>query len=78
MRERLGRRLAELQAERAAGEQVLARLRAERADLEQTLLRISGAIQVLEELLVPDDASPEVAADPPLSSGPATLADRPA
>ena len=54
MRDRVGQRLAELQAEHRAGEKLLADLEAQRADLEKTLLRISGAIQVLEELLIDD------------------------
>jgi predicted nuclease with TOPRIM domain len=44
-------RLAELQAEFEAGQQMLSELEAKRANLEKTLLRISGAMQVLEELL---------------------------
>jgi uncharacterized coiled-coil protein SlyX len=58
MRDQLQKRVAELTAEYATGQQMLADLDAKRADLQQTLLRISGAVQVLTELL----AEPEAAA----------------
>jgi prefoldin subunit 5 len=51
MREQLEKRLAELQAEYQAGQQLLAELDTKRADLHQTMLQIGGAIQVLTELL---------------------------
>lgn len=60
MRERLQKRVTELEAEYRAGQEMLAELDAKRADLQQTLLRISGAIQVLKELL---DAKPCSAGD---------------
>jgi predicted nuclease with TOPRIM domain len=58
MRERLEKRVTELDAEYRAGQEMLTELDAKRADLQQTLLRISGAIQVLKELL---DAEPDPA-----------------
>ena len=51
MKERLTKRLGELQAEFAAGQKMLAELDAKQKTLRETLLRISGAIQVLEEEL---------------------------
>jgi hypothetical protein len=53
MRDQVEERLAELEAEQAAGRKLLADMEAKQADLQQTLLRISGAIQVLQELLTP-------------------------
>ena len=53
MREALEARLAELRAEQEKGEQMLAEMQARQAALRETLLRISGAIQVLEELVLP-------------------------
>jgi uncharacterized coiled-coil protein SlyX len=51
MRVQLEKRVAELESEYQAGQNMLADLDAQRADLQQTLLRISGAIQVLKEIL---------------------------
>jgi hypothetical protein len=51
MREQLERRLAELQAEFDAGQNMMSELEARQKQLRETLLRISGAIQVLEEEL---------------------------
>jgi len=51
MREHMRRRLADLEAEYAAGGRMLADLDARRAEVQQTMLRISGAVQVLTELL---------------------------
>jgi chromosome segregation ATPase len=59
MREQLERRLAQLQAERQAGEKLMAELAAKQAELQGTLLRISGAIQVLQEMLAPEAAVPD-------------------
>jgi uncharacterized coiled-coil protein SlyX len=58
MRERLEKRVADLEAEYRTGQEMLAELDAKRADLQQTLLRISGAIQVLRELLGTTPATP--------------------
>lgn len=58
MREKIEKRLEELQQELAGGEKLLAELQAKQADLQakqasvqQTMLRIGGAIRVLQELL---------------------------
>ncbi|MFV2022536.1 hypothetical protein [Micromonospora sp. LOL_023] len=72
MREQLEQRVAELEAELRAGQQMLAEVEARRADIQQTLLRITGAIQVLNELLAAgtaagpavDDAGPTPTAEP--------------
>ena len=67
LRERMARRLDELQAEYRAGRKVQADLQAEQAKLDDTLLRISGAVQVLEELLGADgevDDGPPGQVDP--------------
>ena len=62
MRQQVERRLHELKAEWASGQQMLAELEAQQTNLRNTLLRISGAIQVLEELLAqaPEEAHPPV------------------
>lgn len=51
MKELLEKRLAELQAEKALGQEVLADLEAKQTNVRETLLCIQGAIQVLEEIL---------------------------
>lgn len=51
LREKLSKRLKELQQEFDAGQKVMAELKAKQRNLRHTLLRISGAIQVLEEEL---------------------------
>ena len=53
MKEQLQQRLQALKREYESGQQMLVDLEKRQAELQQTLLRISGAIQVLEELLVP-------------------------
>jgi peptidoglycan hydrolase CwlO-like protein len=58
MKEQLERRLAQLQAERQAGEKLMAELAAKQAELQGTLLRISGAIQVLQEILAQEGTPP--------------------
>lgn len=58
MKEKLEERLKKLKAEFESGQKMLADLEAQQANLKTTLLRISGAIQVLEELLSPEQASP--------------------
>jgi hypothetical protein len=64
MREQVGKRLSELEAELRAGQGMLTELDAKRADLQQTLLRISGAIQVLSGLLDSENGSVTNDADP--------------
>ena len=59
MKEQLKQRLQQLQQEFEAGQRMLADYEAKQAELRQTLLRISGAMQVLEELLSPEYASPQ-------------------
>jgi uncharacterized coiled-coil protein SlyX len=54
MKDQLLKRLAQLQAEYAAGEKILADLNTQVKNQQNTLLRISGAIQTLEELLKQD------------------------
>lgn len=53
MRERLQTRLLELKHEFETGQGKLQELDQQQIRLRETLLRISGAIQVLEEMLVP-------------------------
>ena len=81
MRERVGQRLAELNAEYAAGQKLLADLQSRQTTLEQTLLRISGAIDVLEELLevVPLEEGPDLGVGVDVEGGGADdVGDRPA
>lgn len=52
LRERLTRRLEELRAEHAKGEEAIRSLDAQRQATCETMLRIAGAIQVLQEELV--------------------------
>ncbi|MFY1651346.1 hypothetical protein ACN27J_10675 [Solwaraspora sp. WMMB762] len=63
MREQLAQRVAELEAELRAGQQMLAEVEARRADIQQTLLRITGAIQVLNELLAAEPPTGPAVAD---------------
>ena len=51
MKERVEKRLSELQAEFERGQQMLAELEEKQANMRESLLRISGAIQVLKEEL---------------------------
>lgn len=62
------RRLAELRAEYAKGQERLHALHAEAAQLQQTLLRLEGAITVLTELV---DGPAPAAADAPAPTPPA-------
>lgn len=57
MKEQIEQRLKELKAEFDSGQKMLADLETQQANLKTTLLRISGAIQVLEELLSPAQAT---------------------
>ncbi|MGH3925680.1 MAG: hypothetical protein ACRDTT_22945, partial [Pseudonocardiaceae bacterium] len=68
MQDQLEKRVAELENEYRAGQEMLAELDAKRADLHQTLLRISGAIQVLKELLGTNRESPGADAEVPSSA----------
>ena len=52
-------RLSQLKSEFESGQTMLNETNKKRSDLEATLLRISGAIQVLEELLEPEDTTVE-------------------
>ena len=49
MKERLQKRLQDMQTEYEAGQKMLAELDAKRTNLRETLLRISGAMQILQE-----------------------------
>lgn len=62
MREQIHRRLAELQREHAAGENMVRELETRLADVRATTLRIGGAMQVLRELLATDGDQPADAA----------------
>jgi hypothetical protein len=55
VRERMRRRVDELQAEFETGQTKLREQELQEARLRETLLRISGAIQVLQELLGEED-----------------------
>ena len=61
VQERLKARLLELKRERAAGQKMLDELEEQRLRLTETMLRIDGAIQVIEEMLSPEegDGDPE-------------------
>ena len=59
MKERLEKRLSELQAEFERGQQMLAELEEKQANMRESLLRISGAIQVLKEELAKENESAE-------------------
>jgi len=50
-RDDMEKRLAELEAELAAGERLMAELDERRQRLRDSMLRIGGAVQVLRELL---------------------------
>lgn len=57
MKELIEERLNDLRAEFAAGQEILAELERRRENVRQRLLRMSGAIQVLEELLQPEQSA---------------------
>ena len=56
MREQMEERLRMLQAEFKAGQELMTELQAKQTNVVNTLVRISGAIQVLEDLLQPEQA----------------------
>lgn len=55
----MDQRLQELRRELEKGQQEMARLDRQRQELRDTMLRISGAIQLLEELLAQEAATPQ-------------------
>lgn len=55
MRSKLEQRMEQLKGELDAGQKMLAELEERKTNLTTTLLRIQGAIQVLEELLNPEE-----------------------
>jgi hypothetical protein len=62
MQEHIQSRLADLRRDYQLGQGKLQELNRQATTLQETLLRISGAIQVLEELLAPEQ-------DPPSPNG---------
>ena len=54
MKNAIEQRLGTLQAEYEAGQKMLAEMDAKRSQLTTTLLRIEGAMQVLREMLAPE------------------------
>ena len=68
MREKIEARLQELRAELESGRNLLAELESKKANLQATVLRISGAIQVLEELLAPEQGAPGGAPSEPTNT----------
>lgn len=64
MKEQIQDRLKSLNAEYEAGQKMLAELDAKRAALTSTMLRIEGAIQVLKEMVGPEEAAGANGADP--------------
>ncbi len=59
MKQQLGQRLKELNAEFEAGQKALADMEFKQTNLRNTLLRISGAMQVLQEELEKEKKSNE-------------------
>lgn len=73
MVEQMQSRLAELKREYQLGEQELRKLIQQEATVRETLLRISGAIQVLDELLPPDQAGEDTAREAETNAEPAVM-----
>ena len=57
--DKIEHRLTELRSEYASGQKILADTENSLANMRSSLLRIAGAIQVLEELLGQEDATPD-------------------
>lgn len=55
MKNQLEERLQLLESEYESGQKMLADLQNQERDVQETLLRISGAMQVIKELLQPDE-----------------------
>jgi predicted nuclease with TOPRIM domain len=63
MQDKLKQRFETLKSEYEAGQKMLAELEARRQELTSTLLRIEGAMQVLREVLAPEEATPTAGAE---------------
>ncbi|NOK17266.1 hypothetical protein [Corallococcus carmarthensis] len=63
MKDAIEQRLASLQSEYEAGQKMLAELEAKRSQLTTTLLRIEGAMQVLREVLTPEQPAADNVTD---------------
>jgi predicted nuclease with TOPRIM domain len=61
MKDQLQRRLEELKKEYETGQARLRELESEAAYVRETLLRISGAIQVIQEMLEPEQSQGDAA-----------------
>lgn len=57
MKDQIEKRINELKRELQEGQKMLEELDIKRTSLAQTILRISGAVQVLEELNINEDAN---------------------
>lgn len=64
MKDQIQDRLKTLNTEYETGQKMLAELDAKRAALTSTLLRIEGAIQVLKEMVGPDELMGAKGSDP--------------
>jgi chromosome segregation ATPase len=58
MQDKLKQRFESLKSEYEAGQKMLAELEARRQEITTTLLRIEGAMQVLREVLAPENVAP--------------------
>ncbi|NBD08294.1 MULTISPECIES: hypothetical protein [Corallococcus] len=63
MKDQIEKRLAGLRAEHEEGQKMLADLDAKRMQLVQTMLRIEGAMQVLREMLPPEEGASATVTD---------------